>query len=186
MWDIAPLFSAMMTTSSDDCWYCEIDKPSVLDQGQILFDFVVFEVESTATPPSLIEERTGTFIIATQSCDTGDANDLLVVAVNSAKSMGLGKDKLTAIAKGNRPLYHLLPPHHGFDITDYLVCDFAHFVVVPRTRVLEFIGSKSPVPHKVSIRLLSPYREQFSSALGAVFSRVAIQQNTWERTDFGT
>jgi hypothetical protein len=186
-----------MTNNADECWYSEVTEITSLDQGQLLFNFVVYEVESTEDPPSLIDERVGTWIIATQSCDM-DTDKILIVAVDTASAMKLGKDKLSAIAKGNRPLYHLLPPFREVGICDYLVCDFADAAIVPKRRILSFLERSVATPRvdvlpgadpetrgNKSVRLLPPYREHFSAAVGRAFARVALKQNTWERADFG-
>lgn len=179
-----------MKTNADDCWYREVEDRAVLSQGQLLFAFTVFDAEPSEEPPKLIRERSRTWIIATQSCDTGDATDILLVLVQTATSMGLGKDRLKGIAKGNSPTYYLLPPDEKSGIDGYLVCDLANFAVVPKRRIISFVAGKSENPEdgttlKKTVQLRPPYLEHFSAALGRVFSRVALDQNTWERSDFG-
>lgn len=142
----------------------------------------------------VITESIGTFIIATHSCDleNDQVSDVLLVGVDTAANLGLGKGGLKNIAKGNKPLAYLLPPHTSFGVTDYLVCAFNDLTIVPKKAIQTFIADANEVELEgrafldtsKTLFLTPPYREHFASAFAVIFARVALDQNTWERSDF--
>jgi hypothetical protein len=162
-------------------WYEAVPSDQPLSQGQLLFALTV-QVPKYVKPENE-NLRNQEFIVCTQSCDIDGIIEfdfqILLARIKYIEPGSIAKHRIKQIAKLTEPTSFLLPPSPLQGVEKYLICNFADLYTIRSTILVEHVRKQKP-----NVRLTPPFRDLFSHALGNVFSRVALEQNAWNRTDF--
>lgn len=165
-------------------WY-EIVSDGSLQQGDIFSDFPVFlpEVSSKAVedyvegrplPDIPIDPIKVSVIVVTQSCDleNKDVETVVLCPIWSATEMKSkfkwGTGKLNNVRKGREFPWHIIK-ESGSPKLESSIVEFQRIFTTTR-QTLEIFDSKKGS----HIRLLPPYRENFSQAFARYFMRIAL------------
>lgn len=175
--------------STEDSCYGVVEGET-LEQGDLIKQCPIFVPDY---PPTLLEHlsiseieeyseiegewQTYNIIVMSQSCDleNGKLKMVAICPYWSLEQFGsMGKEftlpkTLEEIKRGNRPSYHMLDACNLDEMKQgEQIVDFRTIYSVPYSFLRKFASSQGK-----RLRLLSPYKEDFSQAFGKFFMRIA-------------
>ena len=167
-----------MSQPSQFPWYELIDSGGELDQGDILFDCPLVQIEETADWTSNEISATvldADVIVMTQTCDfANDKTRNVIVCRHEAISvLGFGKGRQKEIVSGRREREAMLEMS-AFEahLMERRVINLGEIYSLPIDFVRQVAASQTP-----RLRLLPPYREHLSQAFARYFMRVGLPQD---------
>ena len=160
-------------------WYERIESGGELDQGDILFNCPIVQIDELAQWPLgsgviPLSSQEGDMIIMTQTCDfaNGKTRNVIVCRHSSVTELGFGKARQKEIIRGLRPREAMLEASDGAFPMERRVIDLGEIYSLLIAFVRLLAATQTP-----RLRLLPPYREHISQAFARFFMRVGLPQD---------
>ena len=160
-------------------WYERIEGGDELDQGDILFNCPIIQIDESARWPLNLDAiplstQEGDMIIMTQTCDFANdkTRNVIVCRHASVTELGFGKSRQKEIIRGLRPREAMLEASSGAFTMERRVIDLGEIYSLPIAFVRLLAAAQTP-----RLRLLPPYREHISQAFARFFMRVGLPQD---------
>ncbi len=181
-------------------WYELVKSDTPLEQGDLIDDFPIPDLDHTSIDISKLTEgatvdanafiKRYDLIVMTQSCDLPELNDddriifcprFPFQTVLQQHSKWNGKDMWNKLRKGNVINSHLLNKCEiqGYEF-EYQMINLDTVFTIPFNFVKKVLSAK-----KDRIRLLPPYREQLAQAFARKFMRIGLPNDIPEKYPYG-
>ena len=170
----------MSDSNNSSSWYELVKIGDQLDQGDILFDCPIVEVDESAIWPMPLEEVPSAIfkadvIVITQTCDLtqGKTPNIIVCRHASISELNFGKGRQKEIVSGRREREYMLEEcNFGKRPMERRVVNLGEIYSLPIDFARRIAASQNP-----RLRLLPPYREHLSQAFARFFMRVGLPQD---------
>ncbi|MEX1231861.1 MAG: hypothetical protein WEB58_16570 [Planctomycetaceae bacterium] len=167
-------------------WYTVIHNQESLEQGDILQNFEVFNINRAFTSDDAeydVTLQALDVVVLTQSCDIEHEKarslvlcpitplaDIIRTASERGEQHWKKTDYLQRLRQGNIPGFHLVSDFDSSEITfPVSVVNFREIYSAPTAQVRDFIGRGQP-----RLRLCPPYKEHLAQAFARFFMRVGL------------